>query len=46
MHFAYIDESGDNGFKGSSTFSLACILIDASEWPIGLRRRNRLSEIS
>jgi hypothetical protein len=33
VHFAYIDESGDSGPKGSSTFALACVLIESSAWP-------------
>jgi hypothetical protein len=33
VYFAYIDESGDSGPKGTSTFSLACILVEASGWP-------------
>lgn len=32
MHLAYIDESGDGGAKGSSTFSLACILVSEQNW--------------
>lgn len=33
MHIAYIDESGDAGPQGSRTYSLGCVLIEASAWP-------------
>ena len=33
MYFAYIDESGDSGWRGTGTFSLGCILIEAASWP-------------
>jgi hypothetical protein len=33
VHFAYIDESGSSGVGGSLTFTLACILVEASRWP-------------
>jgi Protein of unknown function (DUF3800) len=33
MHFACIDESGDSGTGGSRTYSIACILLDADDWP-------------
>ena len=33
MHLAYVDESGDAGVTGgSSTYALACILIDEDNW--------------
>jgi hypothetical protein len=33
MYFAYIDESGDTGAGGSRTYVLACVLVDADDWP-------------
>ncbi len=36
VHFAYIDESGNIGdFRkgGTLTFTLACVLVDSSDWP-------------
>jgi hypothetical protein len=33
MHFAYVDESGDTGRRGSRTYVLGCILVDADTWP-------------
>jgi Protein of unknown function (DUF3800) len=41
MHFAYIDESGDSGQGGSRTYVLACILVNADDWP---NRFDRLIE--
>lgn len=44
MHFAYIDESGNEGPTGSLTYTLACVLLDAASWAgvfddlIGFRR--------
>lgn len=47
MYLAYIDESGDPGDYvngGSKTFTLACVLVEAKQWPslfdrvIGFRR--------
>jgi hypothetical protein len=32
MHFAYIDESGDPGPKGSLTYVLAVVLVDSRAW--------------
>jgi hypothetical protein len=32
MYFAYIDESGDPGLKGSKTFTLACLLLEDRNW--------------
>ena len=36
VHFAYIDESGNVGNVqkgGTQTFTLACVLVDSSDWP-------------
>jgi hypothetical protein len=35
VYFAYIDESGNTGIppKGSRTYTLGCVLLDAAEWP-------------
>jgi hypothetical protein len=47
MHFAYVDESGDVGLGGSRTYTLGCVLVAASDWPltfdraIGFRRHLR-----
>lgn len=47
MHFAYVDESGDAGLKGSLTYTLGCVLVEAQAWPatfdgvIGFRRHLR-----
>ncbi len=44
LHFAYVDESGDAGPRGSRTYSLGCVFVDAQAWPatfdslIGFRR--------
>lgn len=32
MHFAYVDESGNEGPAGSLTYTLACVLVDAASW--------------
>src|SRR5581483_10755000 len=43
MYLAYIDESGNTG-KGSRTYALSCVLVEAARWPdtfdrvIGFRR--------
>ncbi|MGH7725058.1 MAG: DUF3800 domain-containing protein [Candidatus Eiseniibacteriota bacterium] len=36
MHFAYVDESGDDGPNGSVSFCLACVLVEASKWTAAL----------
>ena len=33
MHLAYVDESGSTGPGSSLTFTLGCVLIDATRWP-------------
>lgn len=33
MLIAYVDESGDPGVAGSRTYVLACVLVDAADWP-------------
>lgn len=33
MLLAYVDESGDAGYAGSQTYTLACVLMDADAWP-------------
>lgn len=33
MDLAYIDESGDAGYKGSRTYTLGCVLIEDNAWP-------------
>jgi hypothetical protein len=36
VHLAYIDESGSNGsvaIGGSLTFTLGCVMVEASKWP-------------
>lgn len=33
MHLAYIDESGSLGVGSSLTFTLGCVLVDATRWP-------------
>lgn len=30
---AYVDESGDAGYKGSRTYTLGCVLVQAAVWP-------------
>lgn len=32
MHLAYIDESGNTG-KGSRTYTLGCVMVEAERWP-------------
>lgn len=34
MLIAYIDESGDRGYRGSRTFSLGCVMVDDRQWPV------------
>jgi uncharacterized protein DUF3800 len=49
MWLAYIDESGNSGYKASATFTLGCVLVPAVGWPdafdgiIGFRRFLRRS---
>ena len=51
MYLAYVDESGDDGPRGSLTYVLACVMVESSAWPaafdglIGFRRwvRDRFS---
>lgn len=44
MFFAYVDESGDTGKKGSKSYALGCVLVEAKRWPdvfdqvLGFRR--------
>jgi hypothetical protein len=33
MHLAYVDESGSTGAGASLTFTLGCVLVDATRWP-------------
>lgn len=33
MYLAYVDESGDVGAKGSRSYVLACVLVQAGSWP-------------
>ncbi|GAA1311509.1 DUF3800 domain-containing protein [Pseudonocardia xinjiangensis] len=33
MWLAYVDESGDAGYKGSRTYTLGCVLVNAKDWP-------------
>jgi len=33
MYISYVDESGDAGEHGSQSFVLACVLVDAGNWP-------------
>lgn len=33
MYLAYVDESGDDGQRGSQTYSLGCVMVDGSAWP-------------
>jgi hypothetical protein len=32
MYIAYVDESGDDGPKGSQSYALGCVMIDADDW--------------
>ena len=32
MYFAYVDESGDRGAKGSRTYTLGCVFVSSSNW--------------
>ncbi|WP_344662344.1 DUF3800 domain-containing protein [Catenulispora subtropica] len=49
MWIAYVDESGNSGYKASATFSLGCVLVPSMGWPtafdgmIGFRRFLRRS---
>jgi Protein of unknown function (DUF3800) len=36
MHVAYVDESGNVGPRGTRTFTLACVLVAAADWPAAL----------
>lgn len=33
MRLAYVDESGDAGYNGSRSYTLGCVMIDATAWP-------------
>lgn len=33
MLLAYVDESGDSGYDGSTTYTLGCVLLSATSWP-------------
>jgi hypothetical protein len=33
VYLAYVDESGNTGHPGTLTFSLACVLMPAKDWP-------------
>jgi hypothetical protein len=33
VYIAYVDESGNVGRRGTQTFSLACVLMPAEDWP-------------
>jgi Protein of unknown function (DUF3800) len=47
VHFAYVDESGDSGARGSHTYTLGCVFAEGRAWPglfdamIGYRRHLR-----
>jgi hypothetical protein len=32
MYLAYVDESGDDGAKGSRSYALGCVMIDGAAW--------------
>jgi hypothetical protein len=32
VYLAYIDESGDDGARGSMSYALGCVMIDGSRW--------------
>jgi hypothetical protein len=32
MYLAYVDESGDDGARGSVSYALGCVMIDGSNW--------------
>jgi hypothetical protein len=32
MYLAYVDESGDDGARGSNTYVLGCVMVDGSRW--------------
>lgn len=44
VQIAYVDESGDDGEKGSKSYALGCVIVDSSQWKatfdqlIGYRR--------
>jgi hypothetical protein len=48
---AYVDESGDKGLRGSTTYALGCVMVSDVDWPaafdalLGFRRflRDRYS---
>lgn len=33
MLIAYVDESGNSGWKGSQTYVLGCVMVEADRWP-------------
>jgi hypothetical protein len=32
MYVAYVDESGDDGIRGSRSYALGCVLVESSHW--------------
>jgi hypothetical protein len=32
MYLAYVDESGDDGVRGSRSYALDCVLVESSHW--------------
>lgn len=32
MYVAYVDESGDDGLRGSQTYSLGCVMVESAAW--------------
>jgi hypothetical protein len=32
VYVAYVDESGDDGIRGSRSYALACVLVESSHW--------------
>jgi hypothetical protein len=32
IYLAYVDESGDDGVRGSRSYALGCVMIDCDDW--------------